>query len=78
MGKKKCASITQDNPFFGVVREYRISGILHTISALRAGGDALEEQCAQVKDYSHTPWIDFSLLQQTRILGNVGTEIILL
>lgn len=49
---------------FGVLQEYSISGIIHTISALRAGGDALEEQCAQVKDYSHTPREDLSLLQQ--------------
>lgn len=60
----------------GVV-EYRISGIVHTISALREGGDALEEQHARVKDYSLTPREDFSLLQQTCILGNVGREIIL-
>lgn len=63
---------------FGVVQEYRMSGTTHTIiSALRVGGVALEEQCAQVKDYSHTPREDFSLLQQTRILGNVGREILL-
>lgn len=60
------------------VQEYRISGTTHTvISTLRAGGDALEEQCSQVKDYSHTPREDFSLLQQTRISGNVGREILL-
>lgn len=63
---------------FGVVQEYRMSGTTHTIiSALRVGGVALEEQCAQVKDYSHTPREDFSLLQQTCILGNVGREILL-
>lgn len=60
------------------VQEYRISGTTHTvISTLRAGGDALEEQCSQVKDYSHTPQEDFSLLQQTCISGNVGREILL-
>lgn len=77
MWGKKCASIKLMQ-LFGVVQEYRMSGTTHTIiSALRVGGVALEEQCAQVKDYSHTPREDFSLLQQTRILGNVGREILL-
>lgn len=63
---------------FGVVQEYRMSGAIHTlISALTAEGDALEEQYAQVKDYTHTPREDFPLLQQTCISGNVGGEILL-
>lgn len=48
---------------FGIRQEYMICRSIHTIiSSLRVGGDALEEQSCQVKDYGNTKLEDFSFL----------------